>query len=99
MNINKADLNELEFTELLSEIIPFVYSQKTADRLANLRPMPFDEAKKALKKTSEFLSSFESANAIPFNEYEGFTKNISPRATDSPLVIIDKFIFFYIFFA
>ena len=51
MNINKADLNELEFTELLSEIIPFVYSQKTADRLANLRPMPFDEAKKALKKT------------------------------------------------
>ena len=76
MNINKADLNELEFTELLSEIIPFVYSQKTADRLANLRPMPFDEAKKALKKTSEFLSSFESANAIPFNEYEDIEQEL-----------------------
>lgn len=76
MNINKADLNELEFTELLSEIIPFVYSQKTADRLANLRPMPFDEAKKVLKKTSEFLSSFESANAIPFNEYEDIEQEL-----------------------
>lgn len=32
--------------------------------------MDLAEAEIALKKTSEFLSSFESENAIPFNEYE-----------------------------
>ena len=36
----------------------------------NLRPMEIDEAELSLKKTSEFLTSFESSNAIPFDEYE-----------------------------
>lgn len=35
-----------------------------------LQPMPIDEAEKSLKKVSEFLSSFESSNAIPFSEYD-----------------------------
>ena len=75
MNINKADLNELEFTELLSEIIPFVYSQKTADRLANLRPMPFDEAKKALKNIAN-AGKFSSDRTIA--EYAKEIWNIEP---------------------
>jgi DNA mismatch repair protein MutS2 len=32
--------------------------------------MEIDEAELSLKKTSEYLSSFESSNAIPFDEYE-----------------------------
>ncbi len=70
MYINKADLNELEFPALLSEIAPFAYSLKTREKILELRPMKIDEAELSLKKTSEYLSSFESSNAIPFDEYE-----------------------------
>ncbi|MDP9958083.1 DNA mismatch repair protein MutS2 [Epilithonimonas hungarica] len=76
MNINQADLNELEFPELLSEIAPFAYSQKTADKIMELRPMAIDEAEISLKKTSEFLTSFESSNAIPFDEYEDIEEEL-----------------------
>ena len=70
MYINKEDLNELEFPQLLAEIAPFAYSPKTRDKILQLRPMEIDEAGLSLKKTSEYLSSFESSNAIPFDEYE-----------------------------
>lgn len=70
MHIQKKDLNELEFPELLAEISPFAYSQKTAEKIAELRPIPIDEAELSLKKVAEYLSSFESDNAIPFSEYE-----------------------------
>ncbi len=70
MNIQKEDLNELEFPQLLAEISPFAFSPKTAEKISELRPIPIDEAELALKKTSEFLTSFESANAIPFDEYQ-----------------------------
>lgn len=76
MNINQADLNELEFPELLSEIAPFAFSPKTADKIMELRPMPMDEAEISLRKTSEFLTSFESATAIPFNEYEDIEEEL-----------------------
>jgi len=76
VNINQADLNELEFPELLSEIAPFAYSQKTADKIMELRPMVIDEAEISLKKTSEFLTSFESSNAIPFDEYEDIEEEL-----------------------
>jgi len=76
VNINKADLNELEFPELLSEIAPFAYSPKTADKIMELRPMEIDEAEISLKKTSEFLTSFESSNAIPFDEYEDIEEEL-----------------------
>ncbi|RRQ46664.1 endonuclease MutS2 [Chryseobacterium sp. SC28] len=76
MKIHQTDLNELEFPELLSEIAPFAFSPKTADKIMNLRPMPIDEAEIALKKTSEFLSSFESATAIPFDEYEDIEEEL-----------------------
>jgi DNA mismatch repair protein MutS2 len=68
--IHKEDLIELEFPELLQEIIPYAYSPKTAERIAELRPMPMEEASLSLKKTSEYLTSYESSNAIPFSEYE-----------------------------
>ena len=70
MYINKADLNELEFPQLLAEIAPFAYSPKTREKIHELLPMKIDEAEISLKKTSEYLSSFESSNAIPFDEYE-----------------------------
>lgn len=76
MNINQADLNELEFPELLAEIAPFAYSPKTADNIMELRPMEIDEAELSLKKTSEFLTSFESSNAIPFDEYEDIEEEL-----------------------
>ena len=37
MYIHKEDLIELEFPELLQEIIPYAYSPKTAERIAELR--------------------------------------------------------------
>lgn len=70
MYINKADLNELEFPQLLAEIAPFAYSPKTREKIHELLPMKIEEAEISLKKTSEYLSSFESSNAIPFDEYE-----------------------------
>ncbi|WP_294203294.1 DNA mismatch repair protein MutS [uncultured Chryseobacterium sp.] len=70
MYINKEDLNELEFPQLLAEISPFAYSPKTKEKILQLRPMEIDEAEISLKKTSEYLSSFESSNAVPFDEYE-----------------------------
>ena len=76
MNINQADLNELEFPELFAETAPFAYSPKTADKIMELRPMEIDEAEISLKKTSEFLTSFESSNAIPFDEYEDIEEEL-----------------------
>ena len=70
MYIDKEDLDELEFPQLLAEISPFAYSPKTREEILQLRPMKIDEAELSLKKTSEYLSSFESSNAIPFSEYE-----------------------------
>lgn len=68
--INNEDLKELEFPQLLAEIAPFAYSPKTREKIHQLLPMGIDEAELALKKTAEYLSSFESSNAIPFDEYE-----------------------------
>ncbi|WP_434978737.1 endonuclease MutS2 [Daejeonia sp. YH14] len=70
MHISKKDLIELEFPELLSEIVPFAFSPKTEENIMNIQPVSIDEAELSLKKTAEFLTSFESANAIPFHEYE-----------------------------
>ena len=70
MIIQQEDLDELEFPALLAEISPFAFSRKTAENIAQLRPMPIDEAEISLKKTSEFLASFESENTIPFNEFD-----------------------------
>lgn len=70
MLIKQDDLNELEFPELLSEISPFAYSHKTAERIMNLLPMEIDKAELSLKKTAEYLTSFESNNIIPFDEYD-----------------------------
>lgn len=84
MNINQPDLNELEFPELLSEIAPFAFSPKTADKIMELRPIPIDEAEISLKKTSEFLSSFEGAAAVPFDEYEDIEEELK-------LMLIENF--------
>ena len=70
MYIDQEDLDELEFPQLLAEIAPFAYSVKTRNKIFQLKPMKINEAEISLKKASEYLSSFESSNAIPFDEYE-----------------------------
>ncbi len=70
MQVTKENLQELEFPKLLSEISPYAFSPKVADKILHLKLLKIDEAEIALKKTSEFLTSFESSNAIPFSEYE-----------------------------
>ncbi len=84
MNIDKTDFVELEFPDLLSEIAPFAFSPKTQEDIMNLRPMSFEQAEHTLKKTSEFLSSFESSNAIPFHEYEDIEEELK-------LMLIENF--------
>ncbi len=84
MHIQKEDLNELEFPELLAEISPFAFSKKIADKIATIRPFKLEEAELSLKKVAEYLSSFESDNAIPFNEYEDIEAELK-------LMLIDNF--------
>ena len=70
MQILQDHLNELEFPKLLEEITPYVYSPRVAEKISNIQPLPQKEAEFLLKKTSEYLSSYESENYIPFDEYE-----------------------------
>lgn len=84
MHIQQDDLNELEFPELLAEISTFAYSPKIAERISELLPLPIDEAEISLKKVAEYLSSFESENAIPFDEYEDIE-------TELKLMMIENF--------
>lgn len=84
MHIQKDDLNELEFPDLLAEISPFAFSKKTAEKISQLLPIPIDEAELSLKKVAEFLSSFESDNAIPFNEFDDIEQDLK-------LMLIENF--------
>ena len=70
MQVLQDHLNELEFPKLLEEITPYAYSPRVAEKISNIKPLPQEEAEFLLKKTSEFLSSYESENFIPFDEYE-----------------------------
>ena len=70
MQILQDHLNELEFPKLLEEITPYAYSLRVAEKISNIKPLPQKEAEFLLKKTSEYLSSYESENFIPFDEYE-----------------------------
>jgi DNA mismatch repair protein mutS domain protein len=70
VQILQDHLNELEFPKLLEEITPYAYSPRVAEKISNIKPLPQKEAEFLLKKTSEFLSSYESENFIPFDEYE-----------------------------
>jgi len=70
VQILQDHLNELEFPKLLEEITPYAYSPRVAEKISNIQPLPQKEAEFLLKKTSEFLSSYESENFIPFDEYE-----------------------------
>ncbi len=49
-----------------------------------LRPMAIDDAELTLKKTAEFLTSFESHNIIPFNEFEDIDDELK-------LMVIENF--------
>ncbi|QDP85921.1 DNA mismatch repair protein MutS [Chryseobacterium sp. SNU WT5] len=84
MDIQKDDLDELEFPELLAEIAPYAFSKKTALKIKNLRPFAIEDAELSLKKGAEYLSSFESDNAIPFNEYEDIEEELQ-------LMLIENF--------
>jgi DNA mismatch repair protein MutS2 len=70
VQVTKENLQELEFPKLLSEISPYAYSPKVAEKILHLKLLKIDEAEITLKKTAEYLTSYESSNAIPFIEYE-----------------------------
>ncbi|WP_103912163.1 endonuclease MutS2 [Halpernia humi] len=70
MHITKDHLQELEFDQLLAEIAPFAFTAKTAQNILEIKPLDFDEAQISLQKVSEYLSSFESENIIPFTNYD-----------------------------
>ncbi len=76
MHITKDQLDELEFPDLLAEIAPHAYSPKIAEKIENLRPVDIDSAEISLKKVAEYLTSFESSNAIPFHEYEDIEEEL-----------------------
>lgn len=84
MQILQDHLNELEFPKLLEEITPYAYSPRVAEKISNIKPLPQKEAEFLLKKTSEFLSSYESENFIPFDEYEDIEEPLK-------LVLIENF--------
>ncbi|MFC6268069.1 endonuclease MutS2 [Frigoriflavimonas asaccharolytica] len=77
MHINKDHLQELEFDLLLQQISPYCFSPKVAEKILEIQPMPQDIAEISLKKTSEFLTSFESENIIPFNEYSDIESELN----------------------
>lgn len=83
MHIHKEDLQELEFPALLAEIAPFAFSPKTAEKIMNLEPLPLETAEIQLKKTAEYLTSFESANAIPFHEYEDIEQELKVMSIEN----------------
>jgi DNA mismatch repair protein MutS2 len=70
VQVTKENLQELEFPKLLAEISPYAYSPKVAEKFLHLKLLKIDEAEITLKKTAEYLTSYESLNAIPFSEYE-----------------------------
>ncbi|MDL1914250.1 MAG: DNA mismatch repair protein MutS [Bergeyella sp.] len=70
MKISRESLEELEFPQLLEEIVPYACSKKTIETIQNLRPLPEATAVEALKKTSEYLKSYQSENYIPFHPFE-----------------------------
>ncbi len=84
MQILQDHLNELEFPKLLEEITPYAYSPRVAEKISNIQPLPQKEAEFLLKKTSEYLSSYESENFIPFDEYEDIEEPLK-------LILIENF--------
>jgi len=70
VDISTDSLTELEFPELLKHIVPFAFSPKVAKKIESILPLPFEDAKKSLERVSEYITSFESHNAIPFSEYD-----------------------------
>jgi len=70
VQVTKENLQELEFPKLLAEISPYAYSPKVAEKILHLKLLKIDEAEITLKKTAEYVTSYESSNAIPFSEYE-----------------------------
>ena len=50
MQVTKENLQELEFPKLLSEISPYAFSPKVADKILHLKLLKIDEAEIALKK-------------------------------------------------
>lgn len=83
VQVTKDNLSELEFPQLLEQIVPFAFSPKIAEQITHILPMPLDEAKVSLTKVSEYTSSYENDNAIPFNEYEDIEAELKVMAIEN----------------
>ena len=70
MQVSKQTLKDLEFPVVLAEIIQYIYTEKVAERTKNLVPYSNrNELLIDLHTTSEYLSTLESGNSLPFSEY------------------------------
>lgn len=83
VQVTKDNLSELEFPQLLEQIVPFAFSPKIAEQITHILPMPLDESRISLTKVSEYASSYENDNAIPFNEYEDIEAELKVMAIEN----------------
>src|SRR5690606_4851937 len=70
MQLSRQTLEDLEFPEILENIAAFSFNEKTVQIIRDLQPYEDHQLLiRDLKTTSEYLSSFESENRIPFSEF------------------------------
>ncbi len=79
MQVSEQTLRDLEFPKILEKISEFVFNERTAQLLTELKPYEnHAHLVQDLFATSEYLSSFESGNRIPFSEFF-YMKEFLPR--------------------
>lgn len=84
MQISEDTLKELEFQKIIDEIIPFCYSEKSKDLVAQLKPLKKEKIKESLHCVNEYLGSFSNENYIPFREYDDIE-------TELKMLLIENF--------
>lgn len=79
MQVSEQTLRDLEFPKILEKISEFAFNERTAQLLIELKPYEnHAHLVQDLFATSEYLSSFESGNRIPFSEFF-YMKEFLPR--------------------
>lgn len=70
VQVTKENLSELEFPNLLEEVAAYCYSPKTKEQLRQSLPLDYEFALNILHQVSEFQSSYQQENHIPFQNFE-----------------------------
>lgn len=79
MQVSEQTLNDLEFPKILEKIAEFAFNERTSQILSELKPYEnHAHLVQDLLTTNEYLSSFQSANKIPFSAFF-YMKEFLPR--------------------